>query len=466
MAGQTLSQPTPTETRDLEEDRGPAPPSSASAGPLLGRQVGKYRIAREIGRGGMGTVYEAVHEHIGSRAAIKVLRARDAPHLLRRFLNEARAVARVADPGLPRIFDYGQMQDGTLYLMMEYLEGESLRQRLQRAGGRLPLPEAVRLGRQIASAVAAAHRKGIAHRDLKPDNVIVIPDLEAPSGERAKVLDFGLARLFTEPDEAEDALIRTHPSQSGMIVGTPLYMSPEQCRGDREIDDRTDVYSLGVLLYQMLSGSTPFAAGSAGELIAMHLRAAPPSLRRGAREVPAALSALVHRMLAKSPAGRPEMAEVVAELERVGEALGRPAKDLRRLALPVLALCVAAALAGLLAMRARALRQAHTRGPDQAQALRPLDPPAPPLLPAQTPAPPAPTVQTPAAQVPAGQIPAPAGQIPAPAPRRQPAAAARTAPMASPAAEPAPAAPPPPAPSPVNVKQKDPDEVDDFEKLR
>ena len=156
------------------------------AGRLVGQRVGRYRIGRPIGRGGTGTVFEAVHEGIGQRAAVKVLHRDllERPELVRRFFNEARATALLKDEGLVRIFDHGELEDGTLYILMELLEGESLRARLKGRGGRLPLREALRVGHQIAAAAAAAHARGIVHRDLKPDNVFIVPDRAAPGPAR------------------------------------------------------------------------------------------------------------------------------------------------------------------------------------------------------------------------------------------------------------------------------------------
>src|SRR4051794_38519074 len=165
---------------------------------MTGQQIGPYRVLREIGRGGMGAVFEAINTQIERKVAIKILRSEFAQNqqLVARFFNEARAVNIVNHPSVVQISEFGQLPDGLAYIVMEFLEGESLGSRMKRQGGRLTIPETLRLTRQIAAALAAAHAKGIVHRDLKPDNVMIVPDPEAPGGERAKVLDFGIAKVL------------------------------------------------------------------------------------------------------------------------------------------------------------------------------------------------------------------------------------------------------------------------------
>ncbi len=287
---------------------------------MVGQLIGKYRVVRKIGEGGMGSVFEAVHETIGRRAAVKVLRSMysNEPSLVARFFNEARAVNVVQHPGIVGSFDYGQLDNGSAYIVMEYVDGESLAARLHR----IPrLGEgALRLGRQIAAALAAAHEKGIVHRDLKPDNVIIVPDAEAPGGERARVLDFGIAKVaidaFSGPPPAGS--VAPVPTQTGVVMGTPRYMSPEQCKGAGNVDGKADVYSLGVVLYEMIAGRTPFTGEGAGALIAMHIYKEPLPLREAAPGTSAEVAQLVHKLLSKEPADRPTMAEVVGTLERLG----------------------------------------------------------------------------------------------------------------------------------------------------
>jgi serine/threonine-protein kinase len=282
----------------------------------VGQRIGKYRIVRKIGQGGMGAVFEAVHEEIGRRAAIKVLLPEFTtdPQNIARFFNEARAVNIIQHPGLVGMFESGRMEDGSAYIVMEFLEGELLSNRLIKAN-KLSLKSALTLCRQIASALAAAHMKRIVHRDLKPENIMLVPDPETADGERVKVFDFGIAKLRVDslgPGRGPSL------TQTGMIMGTPTHMAPEQCRGETDISGKADVYALGVVLYQALAGHPPFMAPSTGELLSMHLRDKPTRLRRIDPALPDMVEDLVARMLEKEPGDRPEMSEVVIELEALG----------------------------------------------------------------------------------------------------------------------------------------------------
>lgn len=253
----------------------------------------------------MGAVYEAVHTAIERRVAIKVLHAEHASNrqLAARFFNEARAVNIVGHPGLVQVSDFGQTDSGLAYLVMEHLCGESLSARLGKRG-RLSEDEAMEIIRQLASALAATHAHGIVHRDLKPCNVMLVPESTGKAGQRVKLLDFGIAKL------SKASQLSTDPRTStGLLMGTPLYMSPEQCRGDAEIDGRTDVYSLGIMLYEMLEGHPPFDASSPLALLNMHVSRAPPPLTCGASKAGAAL---LEAMLRKEAAARPTMAQVAA----------------------------------------------------------------------------------------------------------------------------------------------------------
>lgn len=274
---------------------------------MLGQRIRNYRIVREVGRGGMAVVYEATREDIGSRAALKILRPEYAANdeIAARFLNEARAANRIEHAGIVRIFDYGREPDGTTFLAMEFLEGETLYRRLKRQK-QLASADVIRLGRQIAAALAAAHAKQVVHRDLKPENILIVPEAEAPAGERAKVLDFGLAKLQASMDS-----VRTG---SNMLMGTPMYMSPEQCRSSRSTTDRSDVYALGTILFELLAGRLPFLAKDPGEYIVLHMYELPPAVGSVVPGCPPALAILVDSMLDKQPERRPAMSAVLRAL--------------------------------------------------------------------------------------------------------------------------------------------------------
>jgi serine/threonine protein kinase len=273
---------------------------------MAGEVFGSYRVVDEIGRGGMGAVYLAEHTLLGRQAAIKVL-LREMSHrqdLVTRFFNEARAATAVKHPGIVEIYDFGYAADGSAYIVMEFLQGESLASRLQRRG---PLPEAraAALCRQVAGGLGAAHAKGIVHRDLKPDNIFVVPDADVAEGERPKILDFGIAKLASE-QSAGQSMTRT-----GMVMGTPAYMAPEQCKGAGQVDARSDLYALGCILFETVCGRPPFIAEGAGEVMALHIFSAPPSPRMFA-PVSAALEQIIMRALAKGPDQRFRSAEEMA----------------------------------------------------------------------------------------------------------------------------------------------------------
>ena len=283
---------------------------------MIEQQVGPYKVIARIGEGGMGAVYEAVDAQIGKRVAIKVLHKEHAKNqqIANRFINEARAINVVEHPGIVTVSSFGQLPDGTAYIVMELLKGETLNARMKSQGGRMQMLDALRLARQIASALAAAHEKGIIHRDLKPDNIMLVADSAMPGGERTKLLDFGIAKLKQEYQGSGDQVM----TRAGVMMGTPLYMAPEQCRNASDVDDKADVYSLGVMLYRMLAGKPPFSAPGTGELMAMHIYMQPPPLQVANPSLPEPLVALVHRMLAKNRVERPSMAQVAQELEVFG----------------------------------------------------------------------------------------------------------------------------------------------------
>ncbi|MFN0247490.1 MAG: protein kinase domain-containing protein [Kofleriaceae bacterium] len=265
----------------------------------VGSTIGAYRVLKQLGEGGMGSVWLAEHTMLGRRAAIKVLHTEfsSRPEFVQRFFNEARAATAIEDPGIVQIFDFGQHTDGSAYIVMELLDGEAVDKRLQRQGT-LDVPSALRLMRQIASTLGAAHNRGIVHRDLKPENLFIVRDPEVNGGERAKVLDFGIAKLTA--DSANK--VRT---QTSAVMGTPTYMSPEQCRGAGHVDQRSDVYALGCVLFHMLVGRPPFVSEGIGDLIVMHMTTEPPvpsTMRHGG--LPREIDQVILRCLAKNPAQR------------------------------------------------------------------------------------------------------------------------------------------------------------------
>lgn len=273
---------------------------------LIGEQLGNWRIVRLLAQGGFGVVYEAAHVSIeGHRAAIKVLHKEHAqdPDVQRRFTGEANSASRIAHPNIVQIFDAGVTPQGICYIVMEFLDGRPLTALIEE--GRLPPQRAAFILAQVASALAAAHDIGIVHRDLKPDNIIV---LSRPGGDDlVKVLDFGIAKLVNE----------TGRTRTGALLGTPFYMSPEQWQADKNLDGRSDIYSLGIILYETLSGERPFAGETALQCMYAHIQKPLPDLAEQI-SLPDELCVLLQRMAAKSPADRPaRMQEVEAELRAV-----------------------------------------------------------------------------------------------------------------------------------------------------
>lgn len=288
------------------------PPELRASDDWVGQIVGNYRLVRLLGEGGMGMVFAAYNEAAGGRAAVKILRPEVSmrPEVAGRFFNEARAANAIQHPGIVRVFDCGHTVERAAFLTMEFLEGKSLRSLLDGIG-QLGSADVVRLGRQMASALSAAHRKNIVHRDLKPDNLMLVADPDIPGGERVKILDFGIAKL------AEGLSGAASVTDSNLVMGTPAYMAPEQCKGAKLVTDRSDVYSLGVIFYQMLAGRPPFIADAAGALLIMQVTETVPPLAQFAPDAHPALSNLIAAMLAKEPTVRPAMETVQAELQRI-----------------------------------------------------------------------------------------------------------------------------------------------------
>ena len=305
---------------------------------MIGERVGNYRIARRLGEGGMGTVYEAAHVLLAHRAAVKVLLPEwsHEPAFVEQFFHEARVATLVAHPGVIAVYDFGVLPSGHAYILMELLAGESLAARLDRQG-RLTEREAFAIVRGLAGVLAAAHANGIVHRDLKPDNIFLVPDPDVPGGERVKLLDFGVA---TSADlGAERAWA------SDVVVGTPAYMAPEQCRPGGAIDHRVDVYALGCVLVEMIAGRTPFCGRDPDAVIAAQRALPPPRLRDLVPDCSGAADELAARLLAKCPERR--VASMLAVLGLLAELRRRrPARTTKRPGLPGGRSIAALAIAG------------------------------------------------------------------------------------------------------------------------
>jgi serine/threonine protein kinase len=288
-----------------------------------GQLFGNYGVVRLIGEGGFGEVYLVENPLIQRCAAVKVLHpalAKDS-ELVRRFLNEARAASAICHPNIIEVFDAGAAPDGAPYILMEFLEGVSLQRRLADRG-RLAMPDVLDIASQAGSALVAAHAAGIVHRDLKPENLFLVPDAHRPSGDCVKILDFGIAKIKHSSGSGGTVQTRT-----GMIVGSPAYMSPEQCRDSADVDVRSDVYSFATILYEMLTGRTPHVAATGTELLFMHLTKTPRPLRELAPDVSINMATAIMRGLARERADRfDSMAAFVAAF---GEDLTAPGTDLK-----------------------------------------------------------------------------------------------------------------------------------------
>lgn len=268
---------------------------------LLGRSIdGRYQIESLIGVGGMGTVYRATRLLIGDEVAIKILHIdRGDTNSAERFRREAQAAARLKHPNAVSIYDFGVSSDGLQYLVMEFVEGESLREKIKL--GPLEFSSAAEITAQICAALDEAHRRQIVHRDIKPDNIILH---STPYGLRVKVLDFGIAKLRDET--------ASHITQTGSVMGTPHYMSPEQCLGE-ELDSRADIYSVGIVLYEMLCGRVPFNSPISTAVVVQHVSQPPPSLRSINPGIPERIEAVVLHAIEKSRDSRPATAGALAE---------------------------------------------------------------------------------------------------------------------------------------------------------
>jgi serine/threonine-protein kinase len=265
--------------------------------PRIGTLLGEhYRILERLGAGGMGTVYLVVHVHLKKKFAAKILNPDTArrPDALARFQQEAVSASRLDQENIVDVVNFGVSEDGTVYLIMEFLKGETLNQILYK--GPLPFDDVVRVAVPVCRGLAAAHNAGIVHRDMKPENIFVA----RKSGGRhvIKLLDFGVSKI------KETAFAERRLTQTGDVLGSPLYMSPEASKGEGEIDGRADIYAVGVMLFEMCTGTVPFTAMNYLQVLYKHIQEAPPAPRTIRSDLPEALEAVILRAMAKDPAAR------------------------------------------------------------------------------------------------------------------------------------------------------------------
>ena len=297
----------------------PSEPPSGSTSPLAfpgAILVGRYRLEEIVGYGGMGSVWRAVHMGLGEHVAVKLVSANfvQSQEALRRFDTEAKAAARIRSRHVPQVFDNGVLEDGTPFLVMELLQGESLAARVHRLGP-IPIHEAAGILDQCCRALARAHSLGIVHRDIKPENIFLAQSVD-DDGYVVKVLDFGIAKVTTGLTDDGRSSTRT-----GTLLGTPLYMSPEQARGLRGIDARTDLYSLGLVTYTMLTGRLPFSGVTLGDLLLQICAEPLPSLRAAAPSLPSAVDEWFQKACGRLPEERFPTAAALAEGLRIAAAI-------------------------------------------------------------------------------------------------------------------------------------------------
>jgi eukaryotic-like serine/threonine-protein kinase len=265
---------------------------------LIGQTIGgKYEVRSQLGSGGMGSVFEAVHLGIGRRCAVKILNANQLQKkdAVRRFHHEARAAARIGHPNICEVYDFGTLEDGRPYLVMEKLVGETWADLIAREGG-LPFADVIDVMRQVLSGLYAAHENGIIHRDIKPENVFLSKRVGCPPV--AKLLDFGVSKMMTHhPQSKDDGDLEM--TRTGIVLGTPYYLAPEQARGDRNLDARVDLYACGVMLYEALTGKRPFVAANYNALLIQILTGAPRPIRELRKDIPPDLAAIVEKSMSR-----------------------------------------------------------------------------------------------------------------------------------------------------------------------
>ncbi len=291
-------------------------------------EIGKYIITGKLGEGGMGAVYSGQHKLLGRTAAIKVLLREhvEDEQLVERFINEARAATNINHPGIVDVYDFGHQDDGSVFIAMELLQGENLAQRMSRLGPMSPA-QAGLFTQQICSALHSAHDRRVVHRDLKPSNLFVVPDPQVPGGERIKLLDFGIAK-FATPGEAGSVT-----TKAGSMMGTPQYMSPEQCVDSSNVDHRADVYSIGCIFFEMLCGQSPFRGDTYIEVVSAQVQDQPPAPSSLQPDIPGQLDSILAKALAKDPGRRFQTARELGIAVQVALGHSFPAMDIPELGL-------------------------------------------------------------------------------------------------------------------------------------
>ncbi len=309
----------------------PAPASGEHPQLLVGQTLGgRYRIRGILGEGGMGTVFDGEHLGLGRPVAIKVLSPAQAKKkvAVKRFQQEARAAGGIGHPNICEVYDFGLLEDGNPYLVMEKLVGQTLSERIAREGG-LPFDDVVEVISQVLSGLIAAHEKGIIHRDIKPENIFLARRPGSPP--IVKLLDFGVSKMMPEFQTPGDEALEL--TRTGMVMGTPYYMSPEQARGERNLDGRVDVYACGVVMYEAIAGKRPFLAPNYNALLLAIINTLPRPLRELRPSTPPEVEAIIARAMARNrndryPSARDMLLELTPSLEmrnlRRARMLGAP----------------------------------------------------------------------------------------------------------------------------------------------